>query len=288
MKFRNQAIKYMSPENDGSDGAANTGQGEEKGKESEFTEEAFKTLQAEKADLLAESMKRKSKIKDLESNTSSMAEKLSQYEGVDVELYTTLMTERATQEEATKAAKEAALISDGKFEELLKSKSTEHEGIISQMNAKHSSELEATGKTVAEIQKQNESLQGQILELTVGSAFGNSKMIREDLISAMTPSRVRQLYGNHFETNEKGEVIGYDKPRGIDGRAPIVDSQGKSVSFDEALKAILTSQDDIDSMLKSKVNGSGSNTNQDNGKGEGGQAIGTGINRISHALNSNK
>ncbi|GAL22953.1 hypothetical protein JCM19235_1254 [Vibrio maritimus] len=39
-------------------------------------------------------------------------------------------------------------------------------------------------------------------------------------------------------------------------------------------------------MIRSKVNGSGSNTG--NGKSEGGQQIGSGIARISHALHNKK
>ncbi|HCG9568407.1 TPA: hypothetical protein NKA85_003891 [Vibrio parahaemolyticus] len=288
MKFRNQFFKYMTPASDGTEGGSGSGAPSEGGQEqtqqpkkeqsageSDFDPEALK---AENAKLLKESMKRKSKIQDLEDS-------LSKFEGVDLELYQTMLQERAEAEQARKKAEEEQLRKDGEFEKLLEQKSQEHESILEQMRNQHTTELEAANKKTSDLEEANKTLLGRIEELTVGAAFGNSQFIREDLISAMTPARVRALYGDHFEPNENGEVIGYDKPKGAEGRAPIVDSQGKAVSFDEALKTILEKQGDIESMLRNKVTGSGSSTTPGNGKSDGGRDIGTGVNRIAHALN---
>ena len=293
MKFRNQFIKYMAPAEDGSEGGSGGGApegGQEGGQEGgaeggqeggdepkTYTPEQIAELETQKANLLKESMKRKEKIGNLESE-------LQRFEGVDVELYKTMIQERQEAEAARQQAEEEQLLKDGEYETLLQKKTSEHEGIIEQMRTKHTGELEAERTRYSELEASNKALLGQIEELTVGAAFGNSQMIREDLISAMTPARVRALYGSHFESNEKGEVIGYDKPKGVEGRAPIVDSQGNAVAFDDALKTILETQGDFDSMLRSKVNGSGSGTQS--GKSDGGKQVGSGINRIEHALNN--
>ncbi|MEZ6841307.1 DUF6651 domain-containing protein [Acinetobacter baumannii] len=44
---------------------------------------------------------------------------------------------------------------------------------------------------------------------TVGAQFNQSQYIKQDLI--YTPTKLRALYGNHFEI-EDGKVVGYDKP----------------------------------------------------------------------------
>ena len=279
MKFRNQIIRYyMDKTDDIPSGGGGGGQDEP----TTYTAEEYKALQSEKSELLKESMKRKDKIQGLEATVTELNEK---FKGIDLDLYSTMLQERKDAEQAKKEADEKLLLEQGKFDELLASKASEHEGIIEQMRTKHKDELGQAGEQYKQLESNNQKLMAQVENLTVGAAFGNSQLIREDMISAMTPARVRALYGDHFEPNEKGEVIGYDKPKGVEGRAPIVDSDGKAVSFDAALKTILEKQGDFDSMLKNKVKGAGSGTEQGGDKVPGSQEIGSGIDRINHALN---
>ncbi|GAL22954.1 hypothetical protein JCM19235_1255 [Vibrio maritimus] len=221
MKFRNQFFKYMSPEQGGEQGGGagdgsnadngSTGEGDgssDGGKGS--AEEGGKG--SEDNTLLREIMKKKGKIQELEG-------KLESYADIDVDLYKTMLSERETAESERKKAEQQRLLDEGKYEELLKGKQDEHDGIVNQMNTAHKTELDEAATNYSKLEDANKALVAQIEELTVGAAFGNSTLIREDMISAMTPARVRTLYGAHFEPNENGEVIGYDKPTGVEGRA---------------------------------------------------------------------
>lgn len=287
MKFRNQFLKYMAPEQGGeAGGGAGGDEGSEQGGDEgdKGGKDGGVDLESANADLLKEVMKKKGKIQELESQLSQLSEQTNKFKDIDPELYATMLQERQEAEERKRLDAEEKLKQEGKFEELLANKTTEHEGILAQMVEKHTAELTASETKYAELETQNKALLTQIEELTVGASFGNSQFIREDLISAMTPARVRALYGSHFEPNEQGVVIGYDKPKGAEGRSPIVDAKGKPVSFDDALRTILEKQGDMDSMLRNKVNGAASSTKSGD-KVNAEQGISPGLGRISHALN---
>lgn len=89
-----------------------------------------------------------------------------------------------------------------------------------------------------------------ISELTVGSAFAQSQFIRDEL--ALTPSKTRVVYGNHFEFVD-GKVVAFDKPAGAANRTPLVDAQGEPLAFEAALKKIVDADPDRDQLLRSKM-----------------------------------
>lgn len=287
MKYRNQFLKYMSPEQgaEASGGGGGGEGGEQSGaKEEEHGQDGKKEGQDGDSDLLREVMKKKGKIQELEGTVAQLNEQVNKFKDIDPELYKTMLQERQDAETRKRQEAEDKLKQEGKFEELLTAKTQEHEGIIAQILEKHTAELGDKDTKFTELEATNKKLLGQIEELTVGASFGNSQFIREDLISAMTPSRVRALYGAHFEANEQGVVIGYDKPKGTEGRTPIVDVKGKPVSFDDALKTILEKQGDMDSMLRNKVSGAASGTKTGDEKANAQEGISPGLGRISHAL----
>ena len=110
------------------------------------------------------------------------------------------------------------------------------------------------------LRSENQSLVGTVDELTVGQSFASSSFIKDNLV--LTSAKTRALYGSHFEMKD-GELVGYDKPAGSTDRTPLVDAGGDPLSFDEALKRLVESDPDKDTLLRAKGNpGAGSRTQQ--------------------------
>lgn len=76
----------------------------------------------------------------------------------------------------------------------------------------------------------------------------------------MPVSKVRALYGTHFEFND-GQIVAYDKPAGAAERTMLVDGKGDPLSFEESIKKIIDADADRDQLIKSKTKpGAGSVT----------------------------
>lgn len=275
MKFRNQYLKYMNPAGD--DGAAGGGGGEGNNDDKGEGEDGKGKPSDREAQLLKESMSRKEKIGQLEA-------RLAEYEGVDPKAFREMQERLQVLDQKERELANAKLIEQGRFDEALNSMRSEHEGVLSQVRTQSAAELQAALQERDQLKAQLGAFQAQIEDLTVGAAFGNSAFIREELVQAMNPERSRRLYGDHFDIVE-GKVVGYDKPRGQEGRAPLVDKDGQPVSFDEAFKRVLSSQSDYETLIRSSVKpGAGSGTRDDKAT-DPAKKIGTGVNRIAAALN---
>ena len=289
MLFRNQFLKYHTPA--GSDGAASGGAGGEQGEQGAGDQGAGEQGKVEQGKsgqgnpdggmsenerkLLREAMAKKEEIAQLKAQ-------LKAFEGIDPKRYQELTAAQAQAEAEVREREQKALIERGNFEEALKRIREEQEGVLTQVRTQHTTELQALTAERETLAGQVQSLTKQIEDLTIGSAFANSKFIREDLVQAMSPERNRRLFGEHFDLVE-GKVVGFDKPRGEQGRSPLVDKDGKFVSFDEALKRILSSQPDYETMLRSQAKpGAGSGTNGMPAQEE--KTIAPGLSRIKAAL----
>ncbi|MFM5312224.1 DUF6651 domain-containing protein [Aeromonas caviae] len=276
MKFRNQYLKYMTPAGD--DGAAGGGGGGEGNNDDKGEGEDGKGKPSDReAQLLKESMGRKEKIGQLEA-------RLAEFEGIDPKAFREMQERLQAFDQKEREQANAKLVEQGRFDEALAAMRAEHEGVLNQVRTQSSAELQAANQEREQLMAQLSAYQAQIEDLTVGAAFGNSAFIREELVQAMNPERSRRLYGDHFDIVE-GKVVGYDKPRGQDGRVPLVDKDGQPVSFDEAFKRVLSSQSDYETMIRSSAKpGAGSGTRDDKAT-DPTQKIGTGVNRITAALN---
>jgi predicted RNase H-like nuclease (RuvC/YqgF family) len=136
----------------------------------------------------------------------------------------------------------------------------DYERLKGKMAEAHAKEIDTLKAQVAEAGKAVEGLKAQLMEATVGSEFGQSSFIKDELL--LTPSKTRALYGSHFDFVD-GKVVGYDKPRGAASRTPLVDGAGVPVSFDAAMKAIIEADPEKDHVLKSKAKpGAGSDSNR--------------------------
>jgi len=186
----------------------------------------------EEARLLKENMKRKADLQKATEDLAKVQTQLKQFEGIDVEAVKKLMADQ-------RAAEEKQLEAKGDFDRLKQRMAEEH------------------GKEVGTLKEQLAALQGQlgnatktIDDLSIGTQFGQSSFIQEEL--TLTPTKARVIYANHFDV-EDGKVVGYDKPRGSASRTALVDQYGTPVGFDAALRSIVEADPEKDHLIKSKV-----------------------------------
>lgn len=187
------------------------------------------------AKLLKEVMAAKAKLKEAETKAKELE---SKYSGIDLEAAMNAL--KALEEQENKE-----LERKGEYDRLIQKQKEAH--------AKEKAELEAKLKEIADAAQ---AASKNIEQLTVGSAFANSKFILENL--TLTPNKTKALYGDYFEF-EEGGVVAYDKPRGSNNRTKIIDGSGEPVSFEEAIKQIIESDDDKDTLLRADLrSGAGS------------------------------
>lgn len=281
MKFRNMFLKYHTPAGvDGADaGGAGAGSNESKTETKAADSSADNKPSEKEAELLKEVMKKKTKIETLSSE-------LEKYKGVDLERYSALIANEADAKSKAEKAEKERLKSEGKFEELLSLKEQEHTSILEQVRTQLAQEMSQQKETAQSLLAEKAQLQSQIEELTVGSAFAGSGFIKDKLVSAFTPNRTRKLYGDYFDFND-GKVVGYNKPRGAEGRAPLVNKEGHSLTFDAALAKLIEGDSDADAMLRSDAKvGAGSNSSGLKSKHK--VTVGSGISRISYSLSKSE
>ena len=193
------------------------------------------------ADLLKESMKRK-------GNEQTLKEKLAQFGDVDPERVKTLLQAEAESEKQRKASEEAELLRRGEFDAVKK-----------QMVEAHGAEVADLRAQLELAQNEANSLKRGLIEKTVGTSFGESNFLREKVL--MTPAKARVIYGSHFEVNEDGQVVGYDKPAGAKDRTILVDGSGNPLSFELAIERVLRADPEADALLRSEAKpGVGSQT----------------------------
>lgn len=211
------------------------------GKSVEELVQIIQDLQSQKSTLLKETMSRKEILKQYGDITPQKAMEL-------FEAHT------KAEEEAKKARKEKEeaaqkeLENRGKFDAVKKQ-------IISQ----HNEEVDNLNGQITALKEQITALQSSIVEKSIGENFANSKFLRDEVL--LTPTKAKAIYGAHFEINEDGKVVGYDKPKGASDRNPLVDQNGEPIGFEEAISKIISADPEVDSLLRSKMKpGSGSDS----------------------------
>lgn len=219
-----------------------------------------KALAAEKAKLLREVMDKKGKLKEAEQKAADAAAALEAYEGVDPAKVKELLKKERDAEAAAAEAK-------GDFDRVKAMMAEEHQ------------------KATKSLEERIAALEGALAEkdktidtLTIGNDFGTSSFIKDSL--TLTPTKARQLYGDHFEVKD-GRTVAYDKPKGVASRNPLVDASGNPLVFDEAFKRIIEMDPDKESLLKARVNpGSNSANAQTKAPQVKTPTIGKGVDRI--------
>lgn len=197
------------------------------------------------AKLLKEVMDKKAKLEKAAAELDRLGTQLKQFEGIDPEAIRKMLADQKANEDKQLEAK-------GDYDRLKQRMADEH------------------GKEVKTLKEQIETLTAQISksanqinELSIGTQFGQSKFISEEL--TLTPTKARVIYADHFDLVD-GDIVGYDKPRGVANRTPLVDQYGSPVGFDQALQKIVEADPDKDHLLRSKVKpGAGSDTRRAGG-----------------------
>lgn len=239
--------------------------------DAEAKKKAGGALSDKEAELLKEVMAKKKEKKELE-------ERLKAFDGIDPAEVKKILTER---EEAKKAAEKAEL---EKAE-----KAGEFDRVKAAMIEAHKKEVEAARAEAASTKDALSAALAQIDDLTVGSAFSNSKFVGEELV--LTPGKARQVYGSHFEIVD-GKLVAFDKPKGAKERTQLVAGDGETLGFEVALKKLVETDPDRDRLLRSKMlPGAGSKTADVKGeqRKEGTKSEGlTGVARIEAALAAKK
>lgn len=209
-------------------------------------DEGKSALSESEAKLLKEVMKYKEERNKSRDEASKLSEQLKKFDGINLEEVTKLIKQQKDNEKKE-------LESKGEYQRIIEQNNKEWE--------------DKYGKTVSELQAEINSLKSEIdntkkqnLEKDKNNKFANSTFVRNELI--VSGSKVERLYGSHFEYNEDGELIAYDKPAGYSDRTPIVNAQGKPASFEESLEKIIKADADSQPLFKSKVK-SGANSKTD-------------------------
>lgn len=251
--------------NAGDEGAADKGnedKGDGKGEGEGGTDDKNKPTDAE-AKLLKEVMDRKRAQKAAQEKLDELNAKLKEYEGLDVKKVRELLAEKEKAEEEQLAQK-------GEWQRLKE-----------RMAEEHTKALEAVNSEMKAVKEDLEKREKLVLDLTIGSNFSNSKFIAEEM--TMTPAKVRQLYGAHFEI-EDGQVVGYDKPAIHKDRTPLVDARGEPLSFEQALEKIIKADPDSDTLIRSKIKPGSKSTTDNKGKPTDVRDDIKGVSRISAGL----
>lgn len=220
----------------------------------------------EEAKLLKELMSKKTALKDAQAQldaAKALAAQLEELGGLD------------SLKELVKTKKDAE-------QKKLEDKG-EWDRLRAQMAEEHTKEIQSVKDAAEAANGENAKLRNTIAELTVGAAFATSPFIKDDL--TMPVSKVRALYGSHFEFHD-GQIVSYDKPAGASERTMLVDGKGDPLAFEDSIKKIIDSDVDRDQMIKSKTKpGAGSVTT---GKGAPPKTeVKTGVDKISAGLTLN-
>ncbi|PHM52408.1 DUF6651 domain-containing protein [Xenorhabdus hominickii] len=193
----------------------------------------LKATDAEKATLIKETMKRK-------TDNKTLTEKLAAYGDATPERIAELLAAEKTAEEERQRREQEEQEKRGEFDAVKK-----------QMVEAHQNDLKARDIQITVLEEEKASLRSQILELTVGSAFSGSNFLREETL--ITPAKARVIYGSHFEVGEDGKVVGFDKPAGAKERTILVDGNGATLGFEQAVERILKADPEVDALLRSKA-----------------------------------
>lgn len=194
----------------------------------------------EEARLLKENMKKKADLATAATELAKLQGQLKAFEGIDPEAVRKILSEQ-------KNAEEAQLLAKGDFERLK-----------ARMAEEHGKETTTLRAELAELKASLGKASGAINELSIGTQFGQSKFIAEDM--TLTASKAKIVYASHFDL-EDGKVVGYDKPRGDAKRTALVDQYGNAVGFDEAMRKIVEADPEKEDLLRSKVKpGAGSDS----------------------------
>jgi len=229
--------------------AAETAAAEKAAAEKEAAEKAAK----EKAEADKNKSEEQKKLEALQAELDAEKAKLKEFEGIDPEKAKADAKKLADAEKAAKDAEKAKAKAEGDFAKLAEIQQAEREAEMKTLT----DERDAA-------QAKADKAQAAADAAAISVAFSNSQFLSEETI--LTPAKAEKLYSDLVEF-EEGNIVVYDSPAGVDGRARVMDSQGKSLSFNDAISKVVNADPDKDTLLKTKAK-PGGDTKTEKGKAE--------------------
>jgi hypothetical protein len=234
-------------------------------------EKAAGKLTDKEHEFLTDALKHKKTAREAKAALEAANARIKDFEGLDAAAIKKLVKDQADAAAAATAAELKAAESAGDVERIKKMMGEEHTKVVTSLETK-----------LAEKDALINGAQKTIEDLTVGSAFSQSKYINDELV--LTPQIARTVYSSHFDV-VNGKVVPFDKARGESGRTQLVDAAGASLSVDAALKKIVEASPDRDRLVRSKIApGAGSKTTDTGRKTTEGDGELRGMARITAAL----
>lgn len=192
----------------------------------------------EKAALIKDLMKWKSKAREYEGQLKGLSDQvqtLNQFKEALGDLSLDQLKELVSQH---KDAERQALEKKGEYERIVKQMKEENEKVVSTLRTQ-----------LEDLQTKLQGAQAEIHELTVGRAFRDSEFVREK--SMLTPAIAQREFGPHFDFVD-GQLIAYDKPRGAKDRTMMVDAHGEPLSFEAAIEKLHQKHPDAKHIIRSQ------------------------------------
>lgn len=251
-------------------------QGGEKGDEGE---KKVSALSEKEAILLKDVMKHKESAKNAKAKAEQVSAEINELRSRLKEVVGSDDLDGLSERlKVLKEAEEQRMKANGEFEALRE-----------RMSAEHKKELErivgTRNQEVGELTKKLSEKDNTIRKLAVSNSFSSSKLIADEL--SLTPRHAERLFGDAFKVEvHDGEpiIVAYR------GSEPLTDASGKPKSFDEALRELVTSDPDHESLFKPKARrGSGSGLegqSSEAGEAKKQEAAIRGVDRIAASLST--
>lgn len=159
----------------------------------------------------------------------------------------------------------------------------EYSRIVERMKTEHESVVSGLQNRIDELTQELSKRDSTIESVTVGRCFSESEFIQKD--SVLPPSIARKEFGAYFDLVD-GQVVGFDKPRGAEGRTMIVDATGEPKPFNDAIQELYKSHPDYKALVWDKRKaGAGSKSEISPGtKSKASKSTGRGRARIAAGL----
>lgn len=228
------------------------------------------TLSDKEAELLKDVMRHKNRAKTAESELNTLRDQMA---AIQQALGDAKPEDVAALLQAQKDNERQQLEKKGQYDKIIEQMRTENEKLI-----------QAERDRASALQQQLDKMKSDIEEITIGRAFAESKYVREKL-RIPTTKLARREFGDHFEV-EGDKVVGYDKPRGAADRVPLVDGQGNTLSFDDAMARLVAAHPESKDLIRTEVKPGANSSTQAKANAKVEKPKAHGASRIEQALKS--
>ena len=190
-------------------------------------------------------------IAQLRADLAAAQAAAAKFDGIDPEVAKANAKKVADAEKAARDAETAKAQAEGNFERLRELQNEEHQAQLAAAQAERDDERTRAAQAAADAVAARRE-----------AAFAKSKFFASETI--LTADRAERLYGDYVEI-ENGVTVVYDAPKSAAKRTVVMDTKGKPLSFDDAMKKVFENEPDKDSFLKSKIT-PGANSKTQDGK----------------------